>query len=227
MGGPAGHPWMGTFDGGVIRYCDGRFFALTTEDGLPSNRVTRIDEDEEGTVWIFTEGGLAQWKDGELIRVAPAPGSPFNDSLDDPRKYLGMDGKLFGLWRMDASGWRRFAYGRWDGLPLPPHLTDPAKLRIDSIYEDSRGNLWYDLTDRGGEYYLVRDGRLSILRNVHPDSQSFICYQDRQGASGRAVTPSQRVLERRAVHAATGARHGERFQGARGSRRRAVDRHVL
>ncbi|MDQ3754360.1 MAG: histidine kinase, partial [Acidobacteriota bacterium] len=50
--------WIGTYDGGLIRYCDGRFFALTTADGLPNNRVLRIDEDEEGTVWIFTEGGL-------------------------------------------------------------------------------------------------------------------------------------------------------------------------
>jgi hypothetical protein len=28
--------------------------ALTVKDGLPNNTVVRIDEDEEGTVWIFT-----------------------------------------------------------------------------------------------------------------------------------------------------------------------------
>ncbi|HVG39891.1 MAG TPA: two-component regulator propeller domain-containing protein, partial [Pyrinomonadaceae bacterium] len=95
--------WMGTLDRGVIRYREGHFTALTTDDGLPSNNITRIDEDEDGTIWVFTEGGLAQWKDGRLVRVAPAPGSPFNDCLEDPRKYFGVDGRRHGLWRMNSS----------------------------------------------------------------------------------------------------------------------------
>jgi signal transduction histidine kinase/ligand-binding sensor domain-containing protein len=173
--------WMGTADGGVIRYRDGRFSALTTQDGLPSNYIERIDEDEGGVVWIFTEGGLAQWKDERLVRVAPAPGSPFNDCLSSPREYLGVDAHLFGLWRMNASGWQRFAYGRWTPLPLPPRLTDPTKVRAYYMFEDARRNLWFGLKDRESETYLVKDGRLSIVQNKHPASRSFICYQDSQG----------------------------------------------
>jgi alkyl hydroperoxide reductase subunit AhpC len=67
--------WAGTLTGGAIRYCNGTFTSLTVKDGLPNNTVVRIDEDKEGTVWIFTAPGLGKWQNGRLIRVAPEPGS--------------------------------------------------------------------------------------------------------------------------------------------------------
>src|SRR5581483_2694507 len=36
--------WAGTWTGGAVRQCDGRFTSFTTKDGLPGNRVVRIDE---------------------------------------------------------------------------------------------------------------------------------------------------------------------------------------
>jgi len=65
--------WAGTLTGGAVRYCNGAFTSLTVKDGLPNNTVVRIDEDEAGTVWIFTNPGLAKWQNGHLIRVAPEP----------------------------------------------------------------------------------------------------------------------------------------------------------
>jgi ligand-binding sensor domain-containing protein len=178
-----GNLWVGTEDGGVIRHRDGAFTALTTKNGLPDNHVTRIDEDDAGTIWIFTPGGLAQWKDGRLTRVASTPDSPFDACLTAP-KSLGVDGRFFGLWRLDAGGWHRFAYGKWTPLPLPPnlpHLQDPAELRIDSILEDSQRKLWYDLMDHEDEYYCVSDGRLTVFPGIPKTSGVHVCYQDRKG----------------------------------------------
>ncbi|HEV2173669.1 MAG TPA: two-component regulator propeller domain-containing protein, partial [Nitrospira sp.] len=84
--------WAGTYRAGAVRYCHGVFTTLTTKDGLPGNRVVRIDEDDEGTVWLFCDPGLAKWKNGRIIRVAPEPGSPFNDVLIAPRDKVGVDG---------------------------------------------------------------------------------------------------------------------------------------
>jgi ligand-binding sensor domain-containing protein len=96
-----GNLWVGTEDGGVIRHRDGAFTALTTKNGLPDNHVTRIDEDDAGTIWIFTPGGLAQWKDGRLTRVASTPDSPFDACLTAP-KSLGADGSLAsGVWTQE------------------------------------------------------------------------------------------------------------------------------
>jgi len=173
--------WLGTYDAGVIRYSDGQFTAFTTADGLADNRIIRIDGDANGNVWIFTVTGLARWRDGRLVRVAPAPGSPFNDYLEDPRQHMGVDGRLFGLWRMDASGWQRFAYGKWTPLPLPPHLSEPARLRIGPMTEDQWGNLCYALAENDNNYYGVREGHLSIMRNLHAGEERYVCQQDRLG----------------------------------------------
>jgi signal transduction histidine kinase/ligand-binding sensor domain-containing protein len=173
--------WAGTAYGGVVRYRDGVFTTYTTKDGLADNRVVRVDEDAEGTVWVYTRTGLAQWKDGRLKRVAPAPGSPFNDHLVAP-KNLSVDAIFFGLWRQTAGGWERFAYGRWSSFPLPPHLpdmADPAKLNISAIVEDSERRLWYGVMDRPQEAYCVSDGRLTVYQGL--PSNSFVCYQDRSG----------------------------------------------
>src|SRR5438270_5334155 len=138
--------WAGTYTAGVVRYCHGVFRTFTTKDGLPGNRVVRIDEDEEGTVWLFTDPGLAKWKDGRIIRVAPKPGSPFNGVLMPDREKVGVDGFLYGLWRTGRNGWQRFAHGHWSEFPLPSATGGSADLRVDSIVEDSQERLWYKFT---------------------------------------------------------------------------------
>lgn len=125
----------------MVRYYGGAFKTYTTQDGLPDNRIVRIDEDGDGTVWVYTRGGLAQWRDGQLQPVAS-----FNEYLVTP-KNVGGDAIFFGLWRQHAQGWERFAQGRWSPLPLPPQISDPAQLRIGAIVEDAQRRLWYHLKE--------------------------------------------------------------------------------
>ncbi|MBI4903945.1 MAG: hypothetical protein HY820_09940 [Acidobacteria bacterium] len=171
--------WAGTYTAGVVRYCNGVFQTLTTKDGLPRNRVVRIDEDGEGTVWLFSDPGLAKWKDGRIIRVAPEPGSPFSSVLTAPALKVGVDGFLFGLWRTGKDGWQRFARGRWSAFPLPPGAGDGAHLRIDSIVEDSKGRLWYRFKHDPGTYYRLDEGRLTTFAGM--PVKSFVSYEDAKG----------------------------------------------
>lgn len=170
--------WAGTERGGVLRYRNGVFSTFNTANGLPDNRILRIDEDDQGTIWIFTQSGLAQWKDNRLIRVPTEP-EPATHAGSTPN--LGVDRIYFGLWRVDSRGWRRFAYGQWTNLPLPPHLTDASKLQIDSIVEDAQHRLWFDLADRLDEFYCISNGRLSVFRGVGNAREDHIGYQDRLG----------------------------------------------
>jgi signal transduction histidine kinase/ligand-binding sensor domain-containing protein len=171
--------WAGTLTGGAVRYCNGTFTSLTVKDGLPNNTVVRIDEDEEGTVWIFTNPGLAKWQNGRLIRVAPEPGSPFNPYLTTSKDSIGADGYLFGLWRMEAHGWQRFAYGHWSHFPLPFPLSDPSKLHIWSSIEDSQRRFWYRLSATPDVYYCVEGGVLTRYLGIPPEY--FVTYKDRRG----------------------------------------------
>ena len=170
--------WMGTEDGGVVRLQDGRFTSFDTRDGLPGSNVFRIDEDDSGTIWIFTTSGLAIWQDGH-IRAARDPDGSLAAHLISP-KNVGMDARFCGLWRAGGFGWQRFAFGQWRDVPMPPGLRDPAKLSIRSIVEDTQGRIWYDVLDRPGDYFCVeRDGRLRTFTGVPPECH--VLFQDRHG----------------------------------------------
>lgn len=173
-----GNLWMGTEDGGAIVYRDGAFAAITSAQGLPGDNVVRIDEDADGAIWIFTTGGLARWQNGQLTKIAPVARSPFNDFLTAPRNF-GAEAQYFGLWRRNASGWERFAFGKWESFPLPAGVADAARIEISSFVEDDAGRVWYGLRERPGEFYLVENGRLTATKKLA--AAHSVLYEDRQG----------------------------------------------
>lgn len=63
--------WMGTDQGGLVRYADGRFTRVTSEsDGLPMDVIRSLHLDPDGWLWVGTGGrGLARldplaWTEG-------------------------------------------------------------------------------------------------------------------------------------------------------------------
>lgn len=55
--------WLGTQGGGLLRInkLSGQFKRFTEEDGLPSNTILRILEDEQGILWLTTFNGLSKF----------------------------------------------------------------------------------------------------------------------------------------------------------------------
>src|SRR5262249_27903267 len=65
----SGDLWVGLRDRGIARLHAGSLVNLQGEhDGLPNNDVRSILTARDGTVWIGTFGGLAQWKNGRIAR---------------------------------------------------------------------------------------------------------------------------------------------------------------
>ncbi len=174
-----GNLWAGTMASGLLRYHYGTFQSFDSSNGLPDNRVMRIDEAPDGTVWIFTQRGLAKWSDGRLVRVAPVPGSPFNEHLTPQKIHMGEDSQFYGLWRFNGNHWWRFAFGEWSILPLPTQIA-PERLAVSSIVEDSQRRLWFNVLNRPGEYYCVERGHLTTYTGFQKDT--FVSYQDKRGA---------------------------------------------
>jgi ligand-binding sensor domain-containing protein len=58
-----GRLWVGTEGGGLnlLEVETGRFTTFTTADGLPSNRVVAIRDDEDGKLWLSTNRGLCRF----------------------------------------------------------------------------------------------------------------------------------------------------------------------
>lgn len=172
--------WAGAWNGGALRYYNGKFSSFTTKDGLPSNQVTRIDEDAQGVIWLFTGAGLARVRDGKVERVQTIDGEPVPPYLQAPPNLGGVT-RLLGLWRLGhgRSGLQRFAYGKWSDIPLPTDVRDPARVRMEAPIEDSQRTLWYTILDRPGEAFCVKDGQLTTFKGL--PSGAVASYQDRKG----------------------------------------------
>jgi len=86
-----------------------RWAHFTTEDGLPSDRITEILEARDGTTWVSTSSGVA-WFDGyRWHRVGPREGlpsgSPGDITADESSGILVViEGKLY---RGDRKGFLR------------------------------------------------------------------------------------------------------------------------
>jgi len=95
--------WAGSWNGGAIRYKDGTFSSITTKDGLPNNRVIRVDEDEQGTIWIFTDPGLSRFRNGRVEAVQSIRESRCRVILKN-RRVLGGIPTFSGSGELAAAG---------------------------------------------------------------------------------------------------------------------------
>ena len=90
--------WLGTAGGGLNQFDaeSERFSYYTTQDGLPSNRVFGIAEDDYGHLWLSTGNGLARLSPTSgLVRTYDTrdgvQGSDFNSNA----YAVGEDGSLY------------------------------------------------------------------------------------------------------------------------------------
>ncbi len=72
---------------------DHEYFQYTVKDGLPTNHVYGVIEDEEGNIWAYTENGMAKFDGYEFQVYNTKNGLPTNDIVhairdDDGRMWL-------------------------------------------------------------------------------------------------------------------------------------------
>ena len=143
--------WIGTNGGGLCRRQGERFFCFTTADGLHSNSVLQILEDEAGYLWLGSLTGISRVKKAALNAYAKGEQEAFSAEVYDktdglksielnggtqPAGWKGQDGRLYfstveGVAILDPS---RLAV---NALPPPVHIeqvrTEGAALPLDSV----------------------------------------------------------------------------------------------
>jgi ligand-binding sensor domain-containing protein len=83
--------WIGTRTGGLFRLRPEYAVTFTTHDGLSNDRVWSVCEGRDGQLWIATDGGVNEFKQG---RFSPLPielevaGFAFRSVLEEPRGYV-------------------------------------------------------------------------------------------------------------------------------------------
>lgn len=61
--------WAGTWGAGLGRFDGARWTNYTTEEGLPGNHVSMLHFTRQGQLWIGTNNGLAQMRDGKFVKL--------------------------------------------------------------------------------------------------------------------------------------------------------------
>jgi signal transduction histidine kinase/ligand-binding sensor domain-containing protein len=149
--------WAGAEDGMLIRYRNGKFKTYAAEVGLPQASAARIEEDDEGNLWIT-------WH-GPIVAITRFDGERFvNYKPEDFGRGLSGDPAIgYPWWSQDSAGLhclvkgrvRTYSYQR--GLP---------KARVIRVNTDFHGNLWIQTrgagvvkaTDEKFKLYTMRDG---------------------------------------------------------------------
>jgi PAS domain S-box-containing protein len=160
-----GYLWIGTEDQGLHRLSGGKSMAITTHDGLPTNKVSSLFSDHEGSLWIGTDKGLSRLTGGQIYTYTARQGlsNPTILSIGegpDHAMWAGTDGG--GLYRWDNQGFT--AYKNDDGL---------SNDVVQALYTDLEGSVWIG-TDGGG------------LDRLKP--RTFLTYTTNNGLSSNLVT---------------------------------------
>ena len=68
---PRGVIWVGTLGAGLAPFDGRRSSVLTKQDGLSSNSILALAGDAKGTLWVGTDAGLDQIRDGSITAIFP------------------------------------------------------------------------------------------------------------------------------------------------------------
>lgn len=130
------------------------------DQGLPHIVPTALVQDQQGFIWIGTQGGLARW-DGYRFRTYRAdpeqPGSLPDDWIQrlfvDKAGHLWVGGSAGGLSRFDGTT------DRFIPIPLKP---EGQRTHIGALSDDGKGGLWIG-TDLGLHHLEGGSGQVRHL----------------------------------------------------------------
>jgi ligand-binding sensor domain-containing protein len=147
-----GNIWFGTLEKGVARFDGNNLKYLTTKDGLPSNRITNVIEDDLGSLWFGTGAGVSKF-DGKVFTNYSEKDGLCSDIISS--LFIDSKGNFWiGTW----DGVCKFNGTRFEKFPIPypkieTKINPDTKNWITSIAEDSKGNIWFGRDNYGASKF--------------------------------------------------------------------------
>lgn len=161
----SGELWIATYGGGINVYKNKSWKYYSSENGLPSDKVTCLAFDNNGMCWAGTDKGLAQYTGSEWVVHTMKQGLVSNKiqalAIDSKNSvWVGTDE---GITRYDAKEYLN--YDMSDGL---------ISNNVQVIYVDNSDNLWI-----GCGFYNEAEGGINMFNR----SSSWKRYQQDEGLS--------------------------------------------
>jgi len=153
--------WFGTNNEGLYRFDGTTFTHFSERDGLCSNVIKAIIEDNDGNLWFGTNEGLCRY-DRKTFTHVPIPWKDTSSTWLDlvypivnPNEvWCLLQDKKGDFW-MGTSGGGAY---RYDGDTFTSFLSNHGRKQTDSLYhnvvssvtEDAAGNIWFTSMTHGG-----------------------------------------------------------------------------
>ena len=159
--------WMGTDDGGLTHYANGRFRTYTAADGSPSNIAWGIRRTSYGELIAATVGGLARLENERLQWTR----------TDDYGLKLAIQGRSGDTWYRTGETLQRIRGGRITSYAVP-RMASP----FTPVYEDRHARVWMRLRIPG-ELWMLKDEVMTRFstRDGLPDAVLSSLCEDREG----------------------------------------------
>jgi len=140
--------WIGSVDGGLSCWRGGKLTKFVTSDGLPSDSVTALAEDEDGNLWVGTQSGLVVLKNGVL---SPLSGAEIFSGKPITTIFRDSSGTMW----VGATGVGIYHYQRPNFIQLRNTAVDALLLDSHCLLVDKQGRIWIGA---GDDFVLCRDG---------------------------------------------------------------------
>ncbi|HUL34717.1 MAG TPA: two-component regulator propeller domain-containing protein [Candidatus Eisenbacteria bacterium] len=148
-----GGVWLGFSEGGVAYFKDGQLQkSYSVADGLGKGRISSVQVDQDGILWVGTEGGLSRITEEHVVTLSSKNGLPcdsVHDVIEDDRRslWLYMDCGLVRVTRPEWDAWatnpkgtiQATIFDNSDGL----RSTALAGALSPRVGKSSDGRLWY------------------------------------------------------------------------------------
>jgi signal transduction histidine kinase/ligand-binding sensor domain-containing protein len=169
--------WIGTYGNGVFRLSGNELSSFGIADGLLNPTIRAIFEDDEGNLWIGSQNGLQQLRDGAFTTWNRHHGLADDNvrAVYEDREGTLWVGTATSLYRWESGAWVKVKddrlarilsieqtrdgtrwFGTANGLYRTVHgVTTPFTVSglsnntIRDIHEDRRGDVWIATTDSG------------------------------------------------------------------------------
>ena len=180
--------WIGSLGGGLLRFQNGEFTRFSLADGLPSENVNQILEDDRDQLWLGTSAGVACANKTELNNfVHGSPPVPFitYGKLDglpavecsggsQPACWHGRDGRLW-FTTVKGAAWVNPAELRQNLLPPPVKIeavsVDGRRIVTDANSENPAATPPPQFIVEAGQHYF--EFKFSALSFTSPDKVRF------------------------------------------------------
>jgi ligand-binding sensor domain-containing protein/signal transduction histidine kinase len=148
LGDSRGALWIGSVDGGLSCWDQGKLSTFTLRDGLPSGSITALAEDSNRRLWVGTQSGLTVLQDGRLTSLDGAgifSGKPVTTLFRDRNGTMWVGATGVGIFAYQGNKFIQLRDPAMDNLLQDPHC----------LLVDRDGRIWIGA---GDEFVLCRDG---------------------------------------------------------------------